>query len=159
MQVYSGCPMSNVSFRGKCARMENTLKIPSPTKLARLGHSPPVSPAGRLAGPVFYVLYMSFLCDVLYCTVDSILVLFNFLQATQSLGHSSDGKVEEWLTLVKETLSLLLSLMKPVSLPSANRGRKRNSFCSLSLYSLCVEEVICLFCKQGERGAKNTTAI
>jgi hypothetical protein len=29
--------------------------IPSPTKLARRGHFPPPSQAGRLAGPVFYV--------------------------------------------------------------------------------------------------------
>ncbi len=52
----------NVSFRGKCARMGNTLKLPSPTKLARLGHFPPASQAGRLAGPVF--LYMSFLWSI-----------------------------------------------------------------------------------------------
>ena len=45
--------MGNVSFREKCARMGNTLKIPSPTKLARLGHFPPASQAGRLDGPVF----------------------------------------------------------------------------------------------------------
>jgi hypothetical protein len=45
--------LSNVSFRGKCARMGNTLKIPSPTKLARLGHFPPARQAGGLAGPVF----------------------------------------------------------------------------------------------------------
>jgi hypothetical protein len=36
----------------KYARMGNTL--PSPTKLARLGHFPPASQAGRLAGPRFY---------------------------------------------------------------------------------------------------------
>jgi hypothetical protein len=35
--------------------MGNTLKLPSPTKLAQLGHFPPGSQAGRLAGPVFYV--------------------------------------------------------------------------------------------------------
>jgi hypothetical protein len=35
--------LSNVSFKGKCARMGSTLKIPSPTKLARLGHFPPSS--------------------------------------------------------------------------------------------------------------------
>jgi hypothetical protein len=40
--------MNNVSFRGKCARMGNTLKLPSPTTLARLGHFPPTSQAGRL---------------------------------------------------------------------------------------------------------------
>ncbi len=38
--------LTNVSFTGKCARMENTLKLPSPTKLARLGHFPPASQAG-----------------------------------------------------------------------------------------------------------------
>jgi hypothetical protein len=47
--------LSKVSTRGKCTRMGNTLKIPSPTNLARLGHFPPASQAGRLAGPVFYV--------------------------------------------------------------------------------------------------------
>ncbi len=35
-----------VSFRGRCARMGNTLKLPSPTKLAWLGHFPPASQAG-----------------------------------------------------------------------------------------------------------------
>jgi hypothetical protein len=39
--------------------MGNTLKIPSPTKLARLGHFPVASQAGRLAGPVFYVTFFS----------------------------------------------------------------------------------------------------
>jgi hypothetical protein len=37
----------------------NTLKITSPTKLARLGHFPPASQPGRLAGPVFYVYVFS----------------------------------------------------------------------------------------------------
>jgi hypothetical protein len=36
-----------------------TLKLPSPTKLARLGHFPPASQAGRHAGPVFYVYVFS----------------------------------------------------------------------------------------------------
>jgi hypothetical protein len=49
----------NVSFRGKCARMGNSLKLPSLTKLAQLGHFPPASQAGRLAGPVFYVYVFS----------------------------------------------------------------------------------------------------
>ncbi len=48
--------LSNVSFRGKYARMGNTLKIPLPTKLPRLGHFPPASQAGRLAGP--YSMYV-----------------------------------------------------------------------------------------------------
>jgi hypothetical protein len=39
--------------------MGNTLKIPSPTKLARLGHFPAASQAGRLAGPVFYLYVFS----------------------------------------------------------------------------------------------------
>ncbi len=39
--------------------MGNTLNIPSPTKLARPGHFPPASQAGRLAGPVFYVYIFS----------------------------------------------------------------------------------------------------
>jgi hypothetical protein len=34
--------------------MGNSLKLSSPTKLARLGHFPPASQAGRLAGPLFY---------------------------------------------------------------------------------------------------------
>jgi hypothetical protein len=51
--------LSNVSFQGKCARMGNTLKILSATKLARPGHFSPASQAGRLAGPVFYVYLFS----------------------------------------------------------------------------------------------------
>jgi hypothetical protein len=53
--------LSNVSFRGKCAHMGNTLKknLSSPTKLARLGHFHPASQAGRLAGPVFYICLFS----------------------------------------------------------------------------------------------------
>jgi hypothetical protein len=51
--------LPNVSFRRKCARMGNSLKLPSPTKLARLGHFPPASQADRLAGPVFYVYVFS----------------------------------------------------------------------------------------------------
>jgi hypothetical protein len=35
--------------------MGHPLKLPSSEKLARLGHFPPTSQAGRLAGPVFYV--------------------------------------------------------------------------------------------------------
>ncbi len=53
--------LSKVSFRGKCARTGHPLKLPSPSKLARLGHFPPASQAGRLAaaGPVFYVYVFS----------------------------------------------------------------------------------------------------
>ncbi len=51
--------LSNVLFRGKCARMGNTLKLPSPTKLARLDNFPPGSQAGRLAGLVLYVYVFS----------------------------------------------------------------------------------------------------
>jgi hypothetical protein len=39
--------------------MGNSLKKPSPTKLARLGHFPPASQAARLAGPVFYISFFS----------------------------------------------------------------------------------------------------
>jgi hypothetical protein len=39
--------------------MGNSLKLPSPTKLARLGHFPPASQAGRLAVTVFYVYVFS----------------------------------------------------------------------------------------------------
>ncbi len=46
--------LSKVSFWGKRARTRHPLKLPSPTKLARLGCFPPASQAGRLAGPVFY---------------------------------------------------------------------------------------------------------
>ncbi len=35
-----------------------SIKLPSPTKLARLGHFPPASQVGRLAGPVFYTTYL-----------------------------------------------------------------------------------------------------
>ncbi len=55
--------LSKVSFRGKCARMGNPLKLP-PTKLARLGQFPPASQAGHLAGPVFYTI--SFLWNALH---------------------------------------------------------------------------------------------
>ncbi len=51
--------LANVPFRGKCAHMGNTLKLPSPTKLVRLGHFPPASQAGRLACLVFYVYVLS----------------------------------------------------------------------------------------------------
>jgi hypothetical protein len=39
--------------------MGNPLKLPFPTKLARLGHFPPASQAGSLADPVFYVYVFS----------------------------------------------------------------------------------------------------
>jgi hypothetical protein len=49
--------------------MENTLKLPSPTKLAWMGHFPPASQAGRRASPVFYVhvfsLGMTLACEAL----------------------------------------------------------------------------------------------
>ncbi len=44
---------------GRCAQTRHHLKLPSPTKLARLGHFPPINQAGRLAGPVFYVCVFS----------------------------------------------------------------------------------------------------
>ncbi len=54
--------LSNIS---NSARMRNTLKLPPPTKLARLGHFHPGSQAGRLAGPAFYV-YVFSLGEILY---------------------------------------------------------------------------------------------
>ncbi len=48
--------LSKVSFRGKYVHTGNHLKLPSPTKLARLGHFPPANQAGRLARPVFYII-------------------------------------------------------------------------------------------------------
>jgi hypothetical protein len=54
------CPMFHSVENVQCARMRNTLKVTSPTKLARLGHFLLASQAGRLAGPVFYVYVFSF---------------------------------------------------------------------------------------------------
>jgi hypothetical protein len=53
LSTYDGSvlKLSMVSFRGKCARMGHPLKLPSPKKLARLGHFPSASQAGRLAYP------------------------------------------------------------------------------------------------------------
>jgi hypothetical protein len=44
---------------GRCAQTGHPLKLPTPTKLARLGHFPPAGQAGRLAGPVFDVYVFS----------------------------------------------------------------------------------------------------
>ncbi len=44
---------------GICAETGYPLKLPSLTNLARLGHFPPASQAGHLAGPVFYVYVFS----------------------------------------------------------------------------------------------------
>ncbi len=52
--------------RVKCARTGYHLKLPSPTKFARLGHYPPASQAGRLAGPVFYVYVFSLINSLLW---------------------------------------------------------------------------------------------
>jgi hypothetical protein len=49
--------LSKASFQKKCARTGHPLKLPSPTKVARLGHFPAAIQAGRLAGPVFYTVY------------------------------------------------------------------------------------------------------
>jgi hypothetical protein len=48
-----------------CAQTGHPLKLPLPTKLARLGHFPPASQAaGRLAGSVFYVYVFSLVQSV-----------------------------------------------------------------------------------------------
>jgi hypothetical protein len=44
--------------------MGNTREEPSPTKLARLGHFPPASQAGRLAGPVYVFSLVSPVPDI-----------------------------------------------------------------------------------------------
>jgi hypothetical protein len=49
--------LSKVSFRGKCARIGHPLKLPSPKNFAGLGHFPPASQAGRLAGPFYTNLF------------------------------------------------------------------------------------------------------
>ncbi len=51
--------LSKVSFRGKCASTGHPLKLPSPTKLARLGHFPQL--ARRAATPARCSMYISFL--------------------------------------------------------------------------------------------------
>jgi hypothetical protein len=53
--------LSNVSFRGKCACMGNSLKLPSTTNSPGwvIFHFPPASQEGCLAGPVFYVYVFS----------------------------------------------------------------------------------------------------
>ncbi len=53
-EMYSSCPRFHSGE--KCACMGHPLKLPPPTKLIRLGHFPPASQAGRLAGPVFYTI-------------------------------------------------------------------------------------------------------
>jgi hypothetical protein len=68
--------LDNISFREKCARRENTLKIPSPTKLSQLGHFPPANQAGRLAGPVFYVYVFS----LVWLVIQNCILLRAFLK-------------------------------------------------------------------------------
>ncbi len=51
----SGLKLSQVSFRGKCARTGHSLKLPSPTNLARLGL---FLQLGRCS------VYLSFLCSL-----------------------------------------------------------------------------------------------
>jgi hypothetical protein len=72
--------LSKVSFRGKCARMGHPLKLPSPTKHAWLGHFPPASQAGCLAGPMFYMwIYLFFR------------TIFNTASFAALRFHSADG--------------------------------------------------------------------
>jgi hypothetical protein len=53
LTMYSKCTQEKGG--GICAETGYPLKLPSLTNLARLGHFPTASQAGRLAGPVFYV--------------------------------------------------------------------------------------------------------
>jgi hypothetical protein len=57
---------------GICVETGYPLKLPSATNLARLGHFPPASQAGRLAGRVFYVYVFSL---VLHMSQEFILTL------------------------------------------------------------------------------------
>jgi hypothetical protein len=60
--------------------MGNTLKLPSPTKLARLGHFPPANQAGRLAGPVFYAYVFSLSISIItYKCVHSLFLLYPYM--------------------------------------------------------------------------------
>ncbi len=54
---------------GICAETGYPLKLPSLTNVVRLGHFPPASQAGRLAGPVFYVYVFSLVSLVLRVNV------------------------------------------------------------------------------------------
>jgi hypothetical protein len=47
----------------RCAQTGHPLKLPSQTKLARLGHFPPASQVGRLASTVFYMYVYVFSLD------------------------------------------------------------------------------------------------
>jgi len=49
--------LSKVSFREKCARTGHRLKLPSPTKLAQLGHFPPASQGGPPCRPGVLCIY------------------------------------------------------------------------------------------------------
>jgi hypothetical protein len=53
--TYDVSVLKKMGGGGRCAHTGHPLKLPSPTKLARLGHFPPASQAERLAGPVFFV--------------------------------------------------------------------------------------------------------
>ncbi len=99
--------LSKVSFRGKCARMGHPLKLPSPTKLSRLGHFPPASQAGRLAGPAFYTI--SFLWRL-----------------NQLILYSVHHRIKEAGTLTSSLLKCLHSLPNPPPPPRRNTGRGWN---------------------------------
>ncbi len=63
--------------RGICAETGYPLKLQFPTNLARLGHFPPASQAGRLVGPVFYVYVFSMVRNTrvnVHCTAGPITV-------------------------------------------------------------------------------------
>jgi hypothetical protein len=51
--------LKKMGGEGRCAQTGHPPKLPSPTKLARLGHFPPASQAGHLGGPLFYVYVFS----------------------------------------------------------------------------------------------------
>jgi hypothetical protein len=96
--------LSKVSFQGKCSRTGHPLKIPSPTKPARLGHFPPASQAGRLAGPVFYI--SSFLCFDL-----SLILGHPLLYSLTLLCASQYGRQNAITVVRKKALSYSLVIM------------------------------------------------
>ncbi len=77
-----------------CAQTGHPLKLPSPTKLARLGHFPPASQAGRLADPVFYVYVFS----LVFATFLRVYTVIRFLLPAYN-GLTSAWGVYSWLFL------------------------------------------------------------
>jgi hypothetical protein len=96
--------LPNVSFRGKYARMGNSLKLPSPTKLARLGHFPPASHAG---GPpcrpgVLYIFLFS-VCTYKKTSIGSLGSFCSYFVCRRDIELSSSILRVNRLWRIKET--------------------------------------------------------